>query len=372
MSKRAVAFVTLRLLASGIDTLHLSARGTVRAEVWEALEEAKREAQAVDEAVPFEFPMTSQAFLLKPYGLRGYAYWLTSPDFELVLGQSKRFPAALVQLHAAYLHSVGPEWACHIACQLLRVEVFGAQPDIVTSRVDVYADTQGWNLELVDLQRFVCRGRGRRAFVEREQAFASGRRLTGFMWGRNAIVARLYDKMAEIERRGTSWLPDLWGERDTDRPVWRLEFQFRREVLVEFGLRTVDEVLAGTQDLWRYGTTEWLTLRTPTADARERRWPVDPLWHEVQATEVTAATCGVVRRRLIQATEERIIQGLQGYLTSWAALRGTQHLAITLTSLSPVIDRYLASRGRTFESDVRRKRVRRMSVTAFLGEESVA
>jgi len=62
----------------------------------------------------------------------------------------------------------------------------------------VYADRQGWELELGDLHRFVCRGRGRRVLVEREHAFASGRRLTGFMFGRHALVAPLYDKTAEI------------------------------------------------------------------------------------------------------------------------------------------------------------------------------
>jgi hypothetical protein len=87
--------------------------------------------------------------------------------------------------------------------------VFAGPPQVTVSRVDVYADMQGWRLELADLDRFVCRGRGRRAFLEREQAFASGRRLTGFMFGRDALVARLYDKTAEIRRRGVSWLPDL-------------------------------------------------------------------------------------------------------------------------------------------------------------------
>jgi hypothetical protein len=114
--------------------------------------------------------------------------------------------------------------------------------------------------------------------VDREQAFASGRRLTGFMFGHSAVVARLDDKTAEIERRGVSWLPDLWGERDGTRPVWRLEFQFRREVLGEFQLRTVDETLASVQNLWRYGSGQWLTLRLPNGDPRERRWPLDPLW----------------------------------------------------------------------------------------------
>jgi hypothetical protein len=36
------------------------------------------------------------------------------------------------------------------------------------------------------------------------------------MFGRDALVARLYDKTEEIKARGTSWLHDLWGERDDD------------------------------------------------------------------------------------------------------------------------------------------------------------
>ena len=152
--------MALTLLSSGVDTLHLSARGGVRAEVLEALEAAKREAQATEDAVPFEFPMTGQAFLLKPYGLRGYGLWLASPDFELLLGRGARFPAALVQLHAAYLHSMGAEWALRLVEQLLRLEVFGGPPELVVSRVDLYADTQGWDLELADLRCFVCRGAG--------------------------------------------------------------------------------------------------------------------------------------------------------------------------------------------------------------------
>ena len=60
-----------------------------------------------------------------------------------------------------------------------------------------------------------------------------------------ALVARLYDKTAEIRKHGVSWLPDLWGEDFTPgSTVWRLEFQFRREALTEFHFRTVDEVVA--------------------------------------------------------------------------------------------------------------------------------
>lgn len=260
--------MALRVLASGVDTLHLSARGVVRAELWEALDSPKGRAQAEEVAAPFGFAVTGRLFLVKPYGLRGYTYWLMSPDFELLVGRSERFPAALVQLHSAGLYSMGAERAVEAVQELLRVEVFANPSELIVSRIDVYADSTGWALELADLERFVCRGRSRRGFVQRELTFASGRRLTGFMFGRDALVARLYDKTAEIALRGVTWLHDLWGERDGEAPVWRLEFQYRRKVLVKFGLRAVDEVLVGVQDLWRYGTHEWLSVRTATEDPR--------------------------------------------------------------------------------------------------------
>lgn len=39
----------LQVLASGVDTLHASARGVVRPEVWDLVDEAKHRAQADDE-----------------------------------------------------------------------------------------------------------------------------------------------------------------------------------------------------------------------------------------------------------------------------------------------------------------------------------
>jgi hypothetical protein len=60
-------------LSTGIDTLNLAAKGHVRAEVWELLSEARQQARLEEESQPVEFPMTGQAFLIKPHGLRGHA-----------------------------------------------------------------------------------------------------------------------------------------------------------------------------------------------------------------------------------------------------------------------------------------------------------
>lgn len=358
----------LRVLASGVDTLHVSARGVVRPQVWDLLDEAKERAKAEDEEVAFDFPVTSGAFLLRQHGWRGYTYWLSSPDFELMLGRSEKFPAVVCQLHAAYLHSVGVAWALSFKELLLHHDVFAGSSELLLSRLDLYADIQGWVPVLEDLHRFVGYGRNRRGFEERNEAFTAGDRLTGLMFGRDALVARLYDKTQEIRQHGVSWLPDLWGVDGRDKPVWRLEFQFRRKVLVEFHLRSVDETLASLQDLWRYAANDWLTLRMPMTNQQRTRWPVDPLWQQIQVIEVAPSCTGVVRRRLDQATLERIVQGLWGYVTSLAALRDCSELDDALLELRRQLEHYMTTKERSFQAEVLRKRARRLAVTAFLDD----
>ncbi len=203
-------------------------------------------------------------------------------------------------------------------------------------------------------------------FEDNRQVFQSGSRLAGFMFGKEAIVARIYDKSAEIRKQGVSWLPDLWGEDfDPGSPVWRVEFQFRREALADFQAKTVDDVLASVQDLWRHASVNWLSLRVPSGNQLRRRWPLDPAWAEVQAVRIAPTLTGVVRRRVEQATERRLLQGLQGYATSLAAVRGLEGREAAMKDIGSLIPDYLSERGLTFESEVARKRAHRLGVTSW-------
>src|SRR5712692_1641506 len=353
--------MSMAVLSSGIDTLHVSVRGEVKSHVRSVLEEAKVRAQDAEEPVAFEFPVTSQAFLVKPFGLRGYTYWLTSPDFELILGKGERFPAALIQFHSAYLHSCGPAMAWDLVDLLLRHDLFVTRPDVVVSRVDLYVDFQGWTPVVEDLRRFVCQGRQRRLF---EEVFVTGRRLTGFMFGKGGLAARIYDKTEECRKRGNGWLRDVWEGGDPGLPVWRLEFQFRRLVLSEFSLKGVEEVADGIQDLWAYGAGRWLSLRKATRDRQAGHWPEDPAWRQLRAVTLAPASTGIVRQRIEQATEEMLVRGLMGYATSLAALRQRTELVETFADAEPLVRRYLANRDRDFTGEVRRKAARLMNVTA--------
>jgi hypothetical protein len=79
----------------------------------------------------------------------------------------------------------------------------------------------------------------------------------------------------------------------------------------------------------------------------------------------------VVRGRIAQAEELRLVQGGLGYLTSWAALTNHRELDGALEAIRPVLARYLESKDSTFRDEVKRKQDRRLEVSAP-GEEPAA
>lgn len=368
----------LRVLSSGVDTLHVSARGTVRADLWDELDAARNQA-AAGEPGPVELGDTGQVFEVQPHGWRFYGLWLRSPDYELMLGRNEKFPAAVAQLHSAYLHSMGVWPAVRLVESTLRRAVLIGPGEVCVSRIDLYADVQGWPLRVEDMSRFVARGRYRGGYPVGEEEgterfWCLGRELTGFDFGRRGgpVYVRIYDKTTEIRRRGLSWLPDLWGDREADEPVWRVEAEVRRQGLVDLQLRAVEDVLAGLQDVWRYVTTKWLTYRVPTSDRRVRRWPIDPVWEDVQAIRLAPSELGVVRGRVSDAAEERLLSGATGYLSSLAGRHDEwQGLAGTLEHIRPILVRYLESRGRTWEALVAAKRAKRMEITGWADDPAV-
>lgn len=81
---------------------------------------------------------------------------------------------------------------------------------------------------------------------------------------------------------------------------------------------------------------------------------------------------GVVRRRIEQASELKLLQGIQGYATSLAAVRGREQLQAAMTDIGTLIPRYLTERGLAFEGEVLRKRARRLSVTSWVSPNAPA
>lgn len=113
-------------------------------------------------------------------------------------------------------------------------------------------------------------------------AYAVNEQFTGWTVGLGGVMAcRLYNKLLEIVESGREDVYLLWKAAgwQADESVWRVEFQFRREVMAQHGLVSLDSVLANLNGLWSYASTEWLRLTIPNPDDQTRsRWPVHPLW----------------------------------------------------------------------------------------------
>ena len=229
--------------------------------------------------------------------------------------------------------------------------------DALSSRVDVYADFQGWVPRPRDYERFVTRSRRNTWHVA---VHHDGRQFTGFTFGRDAMVARLYDKGAEIAHSGKSWMRAIWGDRlDPTKPVWRVEFQLRREVLSDCNLSEPEEVLRRRQDLWSYAT-RWLSLRSPRPGVRRTRWPVAGAWLHLSRLELGAPQSPLVRHRIKEHDQSVLVRGLTGYASSLAAVTGVSDLDVAMLVSRRRVGEYMVATGRDFRDLVAAKRERRL------------
>ena len=139
--------------------------------------------------------------------------------------------------------------------------------------------------------------------------------ITGFSFAMGApLSARLYDKLEELKRypaehekhhvERAQWTASGWS----GEPVWRLEFQFRREALEgviwhdgersRTGVHTLDDLLHTLDALWRYATTSWLRCVERDSATRAHRATLDARWLAYQAAKFGGKPIMVKRTKL--------------------------------------------------------------------------
>lgn len=320
-------------LASGVDALYLSGRAALRGELLERLETIRCEAIELDSRLPFQFG--SLEMTLAPHAFGKYRYSLDHPYGRIGITPSAKLPAIRIQPRAEFLHGVGPGGAAD-AFQDLLEQVVGPVR-LTVSRLDLFADFQGWTLTGDDRRNFVCRARSTAVYEEDEV-------LNGLTFGKRdsgTISARLYDKTIEVAKSGSGYWADIWGAAfDPSRPVVRVEFEIERGALREFGVNTPDEVLKATGSLWAYLTGQWLSLRVASPDSTKSRWPVAAEWEVVRHAKVGNDDYGINRMYAgkRRGTLANLMPGLVGYLASFGALVN----AGSFDELVPELRRYVA------------------------------
>ncbi len=240
---------------------------------------------------------------------------------------------AYVKLSSRYLTSVTPKEAeAHLRQILNELGTLTDQAHV--SRLDLCADfVSNENMESWGREAWVTRGKN-------IAAYAVAGKFTGWAVGLGGVMAcRLYNKLLEMLESGRSDLIPLWdaGGWQSGESIWRVEFQFRREVLAQHSLIRLDDVLANLNGLWSYASTEWLRLTIPNPDDQTRsRWPIHPLW--AYLSSIDWETDGGPILRSFKATrlpeDKRIFALGASSIASYMAKHG-------ITDYGDGLDRYL-------------------------------
>lgn len=311
----------------GVDTLYLSVYGELHAEADHVLKELKRLAQSgeLNDQAKAQYPIGEHIFEVKDKGSKLYPYALEDGAFRIQLSRSKRMPWAYVKVSASYLASHSPQ-AAQVALLELMEPLGSITAAPTVGRLDLYVDfASGVDMESWDRQAWVTR-------ADAVHQHAIGGDFTGWSIGLGGILScRLYDKTKEIEVSKKYFMLELWREAGWDgaTPVWRLEFQFRREILSQLNLTTLNQVMGNLNGLWNYATTDWLRLTLPSVEDKTRsRWPIHPLWGYLSSVDWETDGGALLRHyspKRLPNEEHLCMRGLSA-LVSFMASRGITDL----------------------------------------------
>ncbi len=265
-----------RPLRWGIDSLYLSFPGELSDGSAFDLTALKRQAQLREhEAAKAQLVLGDHIFEVKDKSSGLFAFTLVDGAFHIRLssGGKKQLPMAYVQVSSGLL--------AHRPVTEIAEELYGLLASLGTikrpkvSRVDLYVDfVSSVDMESWQRDAWVTKASGIHQYAE-DSTF------TGWTVGAGgALMARLYLKSLEQRKSGKAYLLDFWRQAgwDSESPVWRLEFEFRREVLSQLKLDFLSSILGNLDGLWSYAMVDWLKLCVPNpSDATRSRWPIHPL-----------------------------------------------------------------------------------------------
>jgi hypothetical protein len=309
----------VHVVLSGVDTLHLFVRGELRSDLLDDLSDRREAARrAANRKCP---RVTLGAFTLdlQLHSSRKGDFLLSGDLLTLVLNPKAPppFPTVYAELRSKLLWEVGLDRAVEAAVHAMTATTVAEELDIQVTRVDLAVDFQDWIPRPADLDRFVTRAR-------RDGSFREARDFTGFTFGKGDIVARLYDKSAELKKSGKRWFEPLWAKSvsyNPQAPVWRLEFQLRRGELDSLRddsglvLGSWSNLRSNLPGLFARCAKNWLALRAPRTGRTRQR--LAPEWSAIleQATFDQLRAPRELFRIEKSQNEVRVLGQLAGYLS---------------------------------------------------------
>lgn len=314
-----------KLLRVGIDSLYLTFRGELYADSAIKLRKLKELAQAEKDSDQHlaQYPIGEHVFEVGGNGRNPFAFILTDNWFRLELAKlgAKNVPMAYCRISSELLTCRGVDHSVHVLSEI--ISELGSLSDFPhISRVDLCVDfVTDYPVELVENSQWVGKPRNFSNHTVSRQfsgvSIAAG----------GDISARLYNKTLEMKKNPRPYLENIWRNHgwDGQHDVWRLEFQYKRQVLRDLSIVNYPDLVRSLAGLWGYATNDWLRHTIPSAtDQTQSRWPTSSLWEVLQAAPWDGTTTVTrVNSERTRAPSDRtlFINGLAP-LTSYMAREG--------------------------------------------------
>ena len=341
-------------LTSGIDALYLSAQGAAPESLLIELAELRAAAE-IDDA-PVDAVLGGYPVKVLPRAFGIYKFCAVHEMARIGFTPSEKIPVVRFQPTALALHAYGPTnlvlWARNF------LDACGIDAVLGVSRLDLHSDWQGIELKANERSNFVT-------YSDRRALYEVGEEMSGLTFGKRGgkLLCRIYDKSREMKDKGHDWWPDVWGPKyDPEQKVMRVEFEFGRDGLRDFGVDTPEDAFERAPSLWAYAACNWLTLRVPTDDDTRSRWPVDPRWELIQSSTL-AGGCAPAER-IKEGERQGALRQLRklatGVLTSIAIPLGTDDVWDTLDAMPYELLIHELISGQKFADRISDKRRRAM------------
>lgn len=318
------------LLRYGVDSLYLSYPGKLSHDWDQRLKGLKLAAKASDnkEESTAQVRIAAHLFEVKDRGQGRFPFVLEDNWFRIALSSSSAtsMPLAYVKISSELLTAIGVEKAeMNLRFVINTLGLVTEEANI--SRVDLFVDfTTNRDIDNWDVESWVTRAHNITAYHIQGQFSGWSIGL-----GKGPMGGRLYDKTLEILKSHKHYLKPLWRDAgwEEDQKVWRLEFEFKRQALLELGVEKVGQLLPSQDGLWRYASQTWLRLTVPNPhDDNQSRWPTHPLWESLSTLkwgDKEHAPLTRTRKERVPSDESLFINGLGG-ITSFMAKNGITDL----------------------------------------------
>jgi hypothetical protein len=394
----------VQVLSFGMDTLHISLHGELSDNLLILSEVAKEDAQdspTREDLSPLP-PFLGHNLMMQSKGgkgMGGYEFLARSDDLIVKWKRPNGFKVApmVVEFSSLLLWRLGGggwnavdavlawvreiDWAREVVPTT--GEVLPGRCEVCVSIVHQCADMQGWVPELGDLGGIVKRADTLDVWNDDGKKYeeegisyrlAKGDKLGTVAAGRsNRLRASVYDKTKELKKSGKDWFRDVWAQADAycdDLPVWRVEFQYGRELLHKYRIETLEDLRLHQDQLFRYGLA-WFSWRERQASDLEhpQRWPRIPAWVALNDSRPVSAALPAARVAAPQL--KQLAQMADGVLSTFMAKTGMTDPVEALERIQSIVRLQKGAEG--MRKVLAKKRERYGSVVApWAGRQPLA